>query len=358
MTKNSKSLVSNDLIKKIISASSNKHISVLEDSKILNNKDFITTSIPAINLALSGRLDGGFKPGLMMIAGPSKHFKTLFMLFLMKEYLDKYPQAVAVLYDAEFGAALEYFASLDIDPKRVVHSPITDVEQLKSEIMNLLTSIERGEKVFIALDSVGNLASAKEVQDALDSKQVADMTRAKALKSLGRMITPHLNIKDIPMVVVNHTYQTMEMFSKAVVGGGTGLMYSSDDVWIIGRQQEKETSGEKKLIGWNFIINIEKSRSVNEKSKIPVTVIKGAGIYKYSAILDLALDSGHITKPANKTYELTSDGTIVKEKDIDVILKRLMTDVSFNEYVETKYKLSSSKLVNSDDEENEILEDE
>jgi hypothetical protein len=103
---------------------------------------------------------------------------------------------------------------------RVLHTPLTDIEQLKFDIMKQLQDINRGDKLMIILDSIGNLASKKEVEDALEGKSVADMSRAKQVKSLFRMVTPHLNIKDIPMVVVNHTYMEIGMFPKAIVGGG------------------------------------------------------------------------------------------------------------------------------------------
>ena len=133
------------------------------------------------------------------------------------------------------------------------------------------------------------------------------------MKSLFRMVTPHLTIKDIPMVVVNHTYQTMEMFSKAVVSGGTGIYYSADNIYIIGRQQEKTGTD---LTGYNFIINVEKSRFVREKSKIPVEVSFEGGISKWSGLLDMAMESGHVIKPSNGWYQQVdmSTGEAVEPK--------------------------------------------
>ena len=85
--------------------------------------------------------------------------------------------------------------------------------------MAQMNNIERGDHIIVLVDSVGNLASKKEVEDALEGKSVADMTRAKQMKSLFRMITPHLTIKDIPMVVVNHTYKEIGLFPKDIVSG-------------------------------------------------------------------------------------------------------------------------------------------
>jgi hypothetical protein len=205
---------------KIKKNSSIKESSILSKSKFFTTKDMISTSVPIINVALSGKLDGGLTPGLTMWAGPSKHFKTAFSLLMAKSYLDKYPDAALLFYDSEFGTPKSYFDSFEIDTDRVLHTPVVDIEQLKHDIMGQLTNLERDDKIIILIDSIGNLASKKEVEDAIDGKSVADMTRAKQIKSLFRMVTPHLSLKDIPMVVVNHTYKTMELYSKDVVGGG------------------------------------------------------------------------------------------------------------------------------------------
>jgi len=208
------------ILDKIKKNSSIKESAILAKSKFFLDKDMISTSVPIINVALSGKIDGGLTPGLTMWAGPSKHFKTAFSLLMAKSYLDKYPEAALLFYDSEFGTPQSYFDSFGIDTNRVLHTPLTDIEQLKFDVMQQLKDLDRSDKLIIIIDSIGNLASKKEVDDALEGKSVGDMTRAKQIKSLFRMVTPHLSMKDIPMVVVNHTYKTMELYSKDVVGGG------------------------------------------------------------------------------------------------------------------------------------------
>jgi RecA/RadA recombinase len=262
---------------------------------------------------------------------------------LAKSYQDKYPDGVILFYDSEFGSPQSYFDSFGIDTKRVLHTPITDVEQLKHDSMAQLSNIERGDHVMIIIDSVGNLASKKEVEDALEGKSVADMSRAKQLKSLFRMVTPHLTIKDIPMVVVNHTYKEIGMFPKDVVSGGTGIYYSADNIFIIGRQQEKEGT---ELMGYNFIINVEKSRFVREKSKIPVEVSFEGGISKWSGLLDVALAGGFIVKPSNGWYSHKGEEKKyrIKETYGKEFWLPVLTNKEFRAYVETNYKISSSNL--------------
>ena len=347
------------ILDKIKKNSTVKDAAILSQSKFFLKKDMIQTSIPIINVALSGRLDGGFVPGLTMWAGPSKHFKTAFSLLMAKSYMDKYPDSALLFYDSEFGTPQSYFDSFKIDTSRVLHVPITDIEQLKFDIMQQITEFTRGERIMIVIDSIGNLASKKEVEDALDGKSVADMTRAKQLKSLFRMVTPHLNIKDIPMVVVNHTYMVQGMYPKAIVSGGTGGMYSSDNVFVLGRQQEKEGT---EIVGYNFIINVEKSRYVKEKSKIPVSVSFDGGISKWSGLLDIALESGHVIKPSNGWYsqvnletgEVSEKKWRAKDTDSKEFWVPLLTTKSFAAFIADKYQMAHGDIIKDEEIEKEL----
>ena len=335
-----------------------KESAVLAQSKFFTKKDMIPTSIPVINVALSGRLDGGLTPGLTMWAGPSKHFKTAFSLLMARSYLDKYPDAALLFYDSEFGTPQSYFDSFGIDTNRVLHTPITDLEQLKFDVMQQINNLDRGDRVMIVIDSIGNLASKKEVEDALEQKSVADMSRAKQIKSLFRMVTPHLTIKDIPMVVVNHTYMEQGLYPKAIVSGGTGPYYSADNIFILGRQQEKEGT---EIVGYNFIINVEKSRYVKEKSKIPVSVSFDGGISKWSGLLDIALESGHVIKPSNGWYSKVDKTTgevedkkyRLKDTETKDFWMSIIATKSFNEFVQNKYAVAHGDIIQDD----EILDD-
>ena len=345
-----------DLLNKLRKNSTVKETDILADSKFFTAKDMIPTTVPAINIALSGQINGGFTPGLTIWAGPSKHFKTSFSLLMAKAYMDKYPESVLLFYDSEFGTPQSYFDSFKIDTTRVLHTPITDVEQLKFDIMAQLENIDRGDRVMIVIDSVGNLASKKEVEDALKQNSAADMTRAKQLKSLFRMVTPHLNLKDIPMVVVNHTYMTQEMFSKPVVSGGTGIYYSADNIWILGRRQNKTGT---EVTGYDFIINVEKSRYVKEKSKIPVSVSWDGGVERYSGLLDVALAGNYVGKPSNGWYcridretgELAEPKFREKDTKTAEFWDPIFNNTDFKQFLRDAYTIGHKSMLELDIEE-------
>lgn len=290
-----------------------KETATLSTSKFFTEKDMVSTDVPMVNVALSGSVNGGISPGLTVLAGPSKHFKTSFALLMAGAYLNAKPDAVMLFYDSEFGSPQSYFTQFGIDTDRVLHTPIANVEELKFDLINQLEEIDREDDVIIVIDSIGNLASKKELEDALAEKGVADMSRAKALKGLFRMSTPYLTMKNIPLLAINHTYKEIGLFPKDIVGGGTGIYYSADNIWIIGRQQEKQGT---EVVGYNFVINIEKSRYVKEKSKIPIGVSWEGGVQKYSGLLDVALAGGYVVKPSNGWYQKvdTTTGEVIGNK--------------------------------------------
>ncbi len=476
----------NNLLERILKNSPTKHASILSESEFFKDKDVIPTDLPILNIAFSGSIDGGLSSGLTILAGISKSFKTLLGLFCIKAYLDKYPEAVAILYDSEGGITPDYLQTNGIDPSRVVHIPIEHIEMLKFDMVKTLKELDRKDKVIMMIDSIGNTASLKELEDAENEKSVAEMQRAKSLKALFRMITPSLISKDVPCVAVAHTYNTMELYSKAVISGGcvventkivmangllksiqdinvgdlvytheghrnvtniwnpdtlaegtpecievtfsdgykvvcsenhrflssdritwieaknleigsllwseiklnttvtglkpmgslpvydisvdevqsyvlengvvshnTGLMYSANQAFIITKAQEKDADG---LAGWKFTINIEKSRYVKEKSKLPFTVLYNKGIQKWSSLFDLALESGHLIKPKMGWYNIVDMETgeisakSYRAKDIeanDEFFENLIKDVKFKEFIEYKFKLNGTLAADS-----------
>ena len=345
------------LLDKLVKNSTIKMTAPLMESKVFGKKDMAPTDVPMVNVALSGRIDGGLSPGLLVLAGPSKHFKSAFALLMAGAYMKRNKDAILLFYDAEFGTPQAYFESFGIDMDRVVHTPITDVEQLKFDISQQLDKIEKKDNVVIVIDSVGNLASKKETQDALDGKSVADMSRAKALKSLFRIVTPHLNLKDIPLIAVNHTYQEIGLFPKAIVSGGTGIYYSADAIWIIGRRQEKVGT---EITGYHFVINIEKSRHVKEKSKIPISVSWDGGIVKWSGLMEVAEKGGYLNKPKVGWYEAINPetGEVISDKlmrakevnDNKEFWLKMFEETNFGQYIKDAFTIGASGAIMRDDE--------
>lgn len=166
----------------------------------------------------------------------------------------------------------------------------------------------------------------------------------KRVKSVGKRKVYDISVKDAEHYILEN----------GVVTHNTGSYYSADNIFIIGRQQEKEGT---EVVGYNFIINVEKSRYVKEKSKIPVSVSFDGGISKWSGLLDVALESGHVIKPSNGWYSKVNKDTgeiedkkyREKETDTKDFWVPIITSKSFNEFIENKYKVSTSDILKTEE---------
>jgi len=151
-------------------------------------------------------------------------------------------------------------------------------------------------------------------------------------------------------VAGNHEY----VLSNGLVVSNTGITYSADNVWIIGRQQDKDGT---EIQGYHFIINIEKSRFVKEKSKIPISVSWEGGVQKWSGLLDIAIEGGFVRKPKNGWYlgydpekdvELTGNlraaQTMTKE-----FWETVFNKTAFAKFLENKYTLGLRQMINVDE---------
>src|SRR6056300_1237417 len=342
------------LMAKLQKNSKVKGTSVLSKSEFFGDRDVTPIDVPMLNVALSGKLDGGLVSGLTVLAGPSKHFKTSFALKIASAYLKSDPEAIMLFYDSEFGSPQSYFETFGIDLDRVLHTPITNVEELKFDLINQLEAMEKKDKVIIVIDSIGNLASKKELEDAINEKAVADMSRAKALKGLFRMATPYLTMRNIPLLAINHTYKEIGLFPKDIVGGGTGIYYSADNIWILGRRQNKTGT---EVTGYDFIINVEKSRFVKEKSKIPISVSWDGGVEKWSGLLDVALEGKYVAKPSNGWYCQVSQQTgellepKVREKQtLEESFWKPIFDEGFADYLQKRFEIGNGNLLDNEED--------
>lgn len=168
--------------------------------------------------------------------------------------------------------------------------------------------------------------------------------KIRAIKRVGIKEVYDISVRDVEHYILKN----------GVVSHNTGGMYSANQVFIIGKAQEKDGSD---IVGWNFTINIEKSRYVKEKSKFPFLVTYDKGISKWSGLLDLALESGHVIKPSNGWYQKVDmeTGEIIEKKyrSADTNNSSFWSDIlstkSFNDFVEHKFCVSSSTLVEEDD---------
>lgn len=347
------------LLKKLKKISTIEESCIFSDSDFYTSTDYISTPIPLINLVLSGHLlSGGISRGSTVVAGESRTFKTMTCLLCLKAFLDSDESAVGLLYDSEFSFSPEYLKTFGIDIERVFITPITDLDSLRNDIIPQIDAIEKGEKVFILIDSLGNLASIQEIKIAQDGKTTQDMSRARALKGLMRMITPRINLKNIPLFTVNHVYKEMiSLYPKTVVSGGSGVMLSANTVLIFSRRKGKDEDEES----YEFVIKIEKSRSIKDNKKVVLVVPKDGLIKKWSGMFDLALEYGYITSEKQGWYTapaLDGIGNVRRKalENNDVFWNRMFTESNFVEVVEKDFCVSQDQRALFNDIEDEAEE--
>jgi len=347
------------LIERLKKSSTIDTTDVLSDSKYFKDIGYAPTPIPIINLIQSGSFTGGMSRGSTIFAGGSKNFKSAFTLLEVKAFFDKYPDAVCLFYDSEWGAPPAYFASFGIPQEKVLHIPVGDVEELTHDMIVQLGEIEEGkDHVIIVVDSFGNLASRKEAKDALEGNDKADFTKPKRVKGLFRMILKSLNTKDIPLLGIGHTYKDiMAMYPKDIISGGTGQYYGANNIYIITRNQTDLEKDE----GFNFVMNVEKSRFVREKIKVSIEVTYEGGINMWSGLFDLALEGGFIEEAGKGWYKVKGGDTKKRRLDFntEAYWVPMLKNKDFIQFCEDKFKLPTGGIVHdiSDEEIEEDMKD-
>jgi len=338
---------------------------VLSESNLLDSAPLFHSSVPMINLFMSGSFDGGMGRGITQFVGESKTFKTGFLFVMANDFLRQNPNGIVLFFDSEMGAAT-LVKSSGIDKDRVVHIPILNIEDLKQKVSAYLDEVEYEDDVLVIVDSIGTLPSIKEINDALTKNTAADMTRAKELNSFFRIIDPPLNIKNIPCIILNTMYLTMEKYAKTIVKGGGGSVLASENIFLIGKRQVKDN---KELLGFDFVLKAFKSRYCKENSVLPVTITFDGGIDLNSGILDVAIFLGFVISPKVGFFALAGTEAVLnkskstKNKECwEIPCKRkkmlkqpffdaLLADEEFRKAAENMYSLSSNKLL-------QFLEDE
>lgn len=354
--KKAKKELTGTLAERLVKASKSKHTSILKKSVFYTeDRPKIPTRIPLLNVAATGTIYGCVEPGVHTIAGPSKHFKTSYGLEMVKAYQDFYDDAICIYLDSEFGSPPAYLETFGLDTNRIIHIPVDTVECLKTETVNQLNEIQRGDHVIIFIDSAGGLGSEKEILDAESGDIKVDFTRAKELNSFYRIVIPKVNIKGVPCIVINHTYKTIEMFAKDKLKGGEGGIFASNTIWFIGKAQETAGTGaSKELLGFTFTINIDKSRCIREKSKFPISVQYDRGILKYSGLGELAEEFGIISdskigKKGAWTYadhETGEEIIILKDEamESDEFWELILKQTDFEQQIKSKYVISNNRI--------------
>ena len=275
-------------------------------SNTSSDQGFIGTGSYILNAQLSGSIYGGIPNNrVTAIAGEQATGKTFYAIGIANTFLNDHLDGAVFYFDSEAAATPDLFRDRGLDPGRVWHFPIDTIEEFRTQMIrildNLLKTPEKDRKpLLIILDSLGMLASQKELQDAMDDKQVRDMTKSQTIKSVFRIITSKLGKLKIPMIVTNHTYKTMNPYGDPTdMGGGSGLKYAASTIITLTKSKEKDSS--KEIIGNIIKVKTYKSRLTKENTQIATRLFfDSRGLDEYYGLLELGEKHGIFIRKGNR----------------------------------------------------------
>ena len=337
-----------DFLKSIIKDVGNEYASIVYDGVEAGDVDsFIDTGSYILNALLSGSLNGGLASNkITALAGESATGKTYFLMGIVKNFLDKDPNAGVIYFESESAITKQMVIDRGIDAKRMVMMPVTTVQEFRTQALKVLDSYliqnEADRKpLFLCLDSLGMLSTTKEVEDTAEGKETRDMTRAQVLKAAFRVLTLKLGRAKVPMVVTNHTYDVVgSMFPQKEMGGGSGLKYAASTIIYLSRKKEKDGT---EVIGNIIHCKNHKSRLTKENKIVDVRLTYDKGLDRYYGLLELA-EKYEIFKKVSTRYELPDGskqfGKTILNNPKTYFTEEVMHDLEIAAETEFKYARS------------------
>lgn len=276
-------------------------VSVAED---IPETGFIDTGSYALNAVLSGSIYGGIPNNrVVMLAGAPSAGKSFLALACIKTYMDENPTASVLYFDTEFALERSMVAKRGIDVNRFHIVQTETLEDFRTKAVKILDAYEKSKKklpMVFALDSLSNLATNKEVADAMTGHTARDMTKAQVIRSIFRILTNKLGKNNVPLIVTSHTYSSMDMYSPVVISGGAGHVYAASTVITLNKAKFKEGN---EVIGNVIRATVYKSRYTKENKKVELKLDYNTGLDRYYGILPIAEKYGIIKKVSTR-YEL------------------------------------------------------
>ena len=348
-----------DFLKNIVKDVGNEYASLVIDGVDAGDVDsFIDTGSYIFNALLSGSIYGGLPQNkITALAGESATGKTYFLMGIVKNFLDKDPNAGVVFFESESAITKQMVVDRGIDPKRMVILPVTTVQEFRTQSLKVLDSYllqneADRQPLFLCLDSLGMLSTTKEVEDTAEGKETRDMTRAQVLKAAFRVLTLKLGRAKVPMVVTNHTYDVVgSMFPQKEMGGGSGLKYAASSIIYLSKKKDKDGT---EVVGNIVHCKNHKSRLTVENKVVDVRLTYDKGLDKYYGLLELA-EKYEIFKKVSTRFELP-DGSKQFGKTILNDPTTYFTDTimaQLEECASKEFKYGQYESIDEDEKEHE-----
>jgi RecA/RadA recombinase len=277
-------------------------------SDIDDTEKYVDTGSYIFNGLVSGSIFGGVSGNkITAIAGESSTGKTFFSLAVVKNFLDSNPDGYCLYFDTEAAVNKSLLADRGIDLNRLVVINVVTIEEFRVKALKAVDKyikmpIEDRQPCMFVLDSLGMLSTEKEIRDALDDKQVRDMTKSQLVKGAFRMLTLKLGQANIPLIVTNHTYDVIGSYVPTKeMGGGSGLKYAASTIIYLSKKKEKDG---KEVIGNLIKAKTHKSRLSKENKTVEIRLFyDDRGLDRYYGLLELG-EIGGLWKNVAGRYEI------------------------------------------------------
>ncbi len=315
-----------DFLKEIVKEIGDEYTTLARD--IDEREEFVDTGSYIFNGLLSGSLFGGAsRRRITAIAGESSTGKTFFSLAVVKNFLDTNPDGYCLYFDTEAAVSKGLLEDRGVDTSRLVVINVVTIEEFRTKALKAVDiylkkdEAERKPCMFV-LDSLGMLSTEKEINDALNDKQVRDMTKSQLVKGAFRMLTLKLGQAKIPLIVTNHTYDVIGSYVPTKeMGGGSGLKYAASTIIYLSKKKEKS---EKEVVGNIIKAKTVKSRLSKENQQVNIRLYYDErGLDRYYGLLELGELGGLWENKAGR-YEI--NGKKVYGKQIMAAPEEYFTD--------------------------------
>ena len=287
-------------------------------SDIVETDTYVDTGSYIFNALVSGSIFGGVSGNkITAIAGESSTGKTFFSLAVVKNFLDSNPTGYCLYFDTEAAVNKPLLESRGIDLSRLIVINVVTIEEFRAKALKAIDMYmkksegERNPCMFV-LDSLGMLSTSKEINDALNDKEVRDMTKSQLIKGAFRMLTLKLGQANVPLIVTNHTYDVIGSYvPMKEMGGGSGLKYAASTIIYLSKKKEKDGTD---IIGNIIKAKTHKSRLSKENKQVDIRLYYDErGLDKYYGLLELG-EIGGLWKNVAGRYEI--DGKKIYAKQI------------------------------------------
>ena len=303
-----------DFLKDIVKEIGGEYTQLASD--IDETETYVDTGSYIFNALVSGSIFGGVSGNkITAIAGESSTGKTFFSLAVVKNFLDSNPDGYCLYFDTEAAVNKSLLESRGIDLDRVVVINVVTIEEFRSKALKAVDlyqkkPVDSRKPCMFVLDSLGMLSTEKEITDALNDKQVRDMTKSQLVKGAFRMLTLKLGQANIPMIVTNHTYDVIGAYIPTKeMGGGSGLKYAASTIIHLGKKKEKDG---KEVIGNIIKAKTAKSRLSKENKDVEIRLYYDErGLDRYYGLLELG-EIGGLWKNVAGRYEMNVNGETKK----------------------------------------------